>query len=36
MVFQILDMTAYGGLREMNGFSGSGKAFKLDDFAEYI
>jgi hypothetical protein len=29
-------MAAYGGLREMNGFPGFGKAFKLDDFAEYI
>ena len=36
MIFQILDMTAYGGLREANGGSGPGEAFALDDLAEYI
>jgi hypothetical protein len=33
MVFKIFDMTADGGLRQMYGLTGFGKAFELDHLA---
>ena len=36
MVFQIFDVTADGGLRQVHGLPGHGKALKLDNFAKYI
>jgi hypothetical protein len=36
MVFQIFDVTAYGGLRQVHSLPGPGKALMLDDFAKYI
>jgi hypothetical protein len=34
MIFQVFDVAANGWLREMYCFSGFGKAFMFDDFAE--
>ena len=36
MVFQIFDVTADGGLRQVHGLPGHGKVLKLDNFAKYI
>jgi hypothetical protein len=36
VIFQVLDVAADGGLRQMNGLARSGKTFQFNDLAKNI